>query len=137
MNFAIWWDGDLSRELLNSNRIDKWDYTNAQSVNLLTATDYKSNNGTKSTPCLSADLFGDWREEVIFRKSDNSAIRIYTTSIPTTHRLYTLMHDTQYRVAIAWQNSAYNQPPHPSFYLGVDMAPQTKPNVVATNEPTK
>ncbi|HQK39186.1 MAG TPA: rhamnogalacturonan lyase [Flavobacterium alvei] len=130
MNFAIWWDGDLSRELLNSNRIDKWDYTNGKSDNLLTATDYKSNNGTKSTPCLSADLFGDWREEVIFRKSDNSAIRIYTTNIPTTHRLYTLMHDTQYRVAIAWQNSAYNQPPHPSFYLGTDMAPQTKPNVV-------
>jgi len=130
MNFAIWWDGDLSRELLNSNRIDKWDYTNGKSENLLTATDYKSNNGTKSTPCLSADLFGDWREEVIFRKSDNSAIRIYTTNIPTTHRLYTLMHDTQYRVAIAWQNSAYNQPPHPSFYLGTDMTPQTKPNVV-------
>lgn len=130
MNFAIWWDGDLSRELLNSNRIDKWDYTNGKSDNLLTATDYKSNNGTKSTPCLSADLFGDWREEVIFRKADNSAIRIYTTNIPTTHRLYTLMHDTQYRVAIAWQNSAYNQPPHPSFYLGTDMTPQTKPNVV-------
>ncbi len=130
MNFAIWWDGDLSRELLNSNRIDKWDYTNGKSENLLTATDYKSNNGTKSTPCLSADLFGDWREEVIFRKSDNSTIRIYTTNIPTTHKLYTLMHDTQYRVAIAWQNSAYNQPPHPSFYLGTDMTPQTKPNVV-------
>ncbi|WP_304198144.1 rhamnogalacturonan lyase [Flavobacterium alvei] len=130
MNFAVWWDGDLSRELLNSNRIDKWDYTNATSINLLTATDYKSNNGTKSTPCLSADLFGDWREEVIFRKADNTAIRIYTTNIPTTHRLYTLMHDTQYRVAIAWQNSAYNQPPHPSFYLGTDMETQTKPNVV-------
>ena len=130
MNFSIWWDGDLNRELLNSNRIDKWDYTNAKSINLLTAADYKSNNGTKSTPCASADLFGDWREEVIFRKSDNSAIRIYTTNIPTTHKLYTLMHDTQYRVAIAWQNSAYNQPPHPSFYLGTDMEPQTKPNVV-------
>lgn len=133
MNFAIWWDGDLSRELLNSNRIDKWDYTNAKSNNLLTATGFKSNNGTKSTPCLSADLFGDWREEVIFRKEDNSAIRIYTTNIPTDHKLYTLMHDTQYRVAIAWQNSAYNQPPHPSFYLGTDMAPQTKPNVVTPN----
>ncbi|WP_269226253.1 rhamnogalacturonan lyase [Flavobacterium eburneipallidum] len=130
MNFAIWWDGDLNRELLNSNRIDKWDYTNAKSVNLLTAEGYRSNNGTKSTPCLSADLFGDWREEVIFRKVDNTAIRIYTTNIPTTHKLYTLMHDTQYRVAIAWQNSSYNQPPHPSFYLGTDMATQTKPNVV-------
>lgn len=133
MNFAIWWDGDLNRELLNSNRIDKWDYTNAKSINLLTATGYSSNNGTKSTPCLSADLFGDWREEVIFRKTDNTSIRIYTTNISTTHKLYTLMHDAQYRVAIAWQNSAYNQPPHPSFYLGVDMAPQTKPNVVAAD----
>ncbi|MFL9830497.1 rhamnogalacturonan lyase [Flavobacterium sp. ST-87] len=130
MNFAIWWDGDLSRELLNSNRIDKWDYTNAKSDNLLTAIGYKSNNGTKATPCLSADLFGDWREEVILRKEDNTAIRIYTTNIPTDHKLYTLMHDTQYRVAIAWQNSSYNQPPHPGFYLGTDMAPQTKPNVV-------
>jgi len=130
MNFAVWWDGDLSRELLNSNKIDKWDYTNAKSINLLTANGYRSNNGTKATPCLSADLFGDWREEVILRKEDNSAIRIYTTNIPTTHKLYTLMHDTQYRVAIAWQNSSYNQPPHPGFYLGTDMVPQTKPNVV-------
>lgn len=129
-NFSIWWDGDLNREILNSNRIDKWDFENEKSNNLLTANGYKSNNGTKSTPCLSADLFGDWREEVAFRKADNSAIRVYTTNIPTSHKLYTLMHDTQYRVAIAWQNSAYNQPPHPSFYLGVDMPAQTKPNIV-------
>lgn len=129
-NFSIWWDADLNRELLDSNKIDKWDYVNGKTVNILTATGYSSNNTTKATPCLSADLFGDWREEVIFRKDDNSSIRIYTTNTPTTNRLYTLMHDTQYRVAIAWQNSGYNQPPHPSFYLGVDMAVQTKPNVV-------
>jgi len=129
-NFSIWWDGDLNRELLDSNKIDKWDYINGKTVNILTATGYSSNNTTKATPCLSADIFGDWREEVIFRKEDNSSVRIYTTNIATTHKLYTLMHDTQYRTAIAWQNSAYNQPPHPSFYLGVDMAAQTKPNVV-------
>ncbi|WP_165830094.1 rhamnogalacturonan lyase family protein [Flavobacterium hydrophilum] len=133
-NFSIWWDGDLNRELLDSNKIDKWDYMNGKTVNMLTATGYSSNNTTKATPCLSADLFGDWREEVIFRKTDNTSIRIYTTNISTTNRLYTLMHDPQYRVAIAWQNSAYNQPPHPGFYLGVDMAPQTKPNVVISNE---
>jgi rhamnogalacturonan endolyase len=133
MNFSIWWDADLNRELLDGNHIDKWNYTTANSINLLTATDYSSNNSTKATPCLSADLFGDWREEVILRKTDNTSIRIYTTKIPTTHKLYTLMHDTQYRVAIAWQNSAYNQPPHPSFYLGVDMAAQTKPNVVTAD----
>lgn len=132
-NFSIWWDADLNRELLDSNHIDKWNYLAGNSSRLLTATGYSSNNTTKATPCLSADLFGDWREEVIFRKDDNTSIRIYTTNIPTTHKLYTLMHDTQYRVAIAWQNSAYNQPPHPSYYLGVDMAAQTKPNVVTTD----
>lgn len=131
-NFSIWWDGDLIRELLDSNKIDKWNHITSKSVNLLTATGYSSNNTTKSTPCLSADIFGDWREEVIFRKTDNTSIRIYTTSIPTTNRLYTLMHDTQYRAAIAWQNSGYNQPPHPGFYLGVDMAAQTQPNIVTT-----
>jgi rhamnogalacturonan endolyase len=120
-NFSIWWDGDLNRELLDSNKIDKWDFINGKTVNMLTATGYSSNNTTKATPCLSADLFGDWREEVIFRKDDNTSIRIYTTNIPTTNKLYTLMHDPQYRVAIAWQNSAYNQPPHPGYYLGVDM----------------
>ena len=132
-NFSIWWDADLNRELLDSNKIDKWDYINGKTVNMLTATGYSSNNTTKATPCLSADLFGDWREEVIWRKDDNTAVRIYTTNIPTTNKLYTLMHDTQYRVAIAWQNSAYNQPPHPSFYLGVEMAAQTQPNIVTTN----
>nr|WP_262987414.1 T9SS type A sorting domain-containing protein [Flavobacterium fluvii] len=132
-NFSIWWDADLNRELLDDNHIDKWNYLAGNSSRLLTATGYSSNNTTKATPSLSADLFGDWREEVIFRKTDNTAIRIYTTNIPTTNKLYTLMHDTQYRVAIAWQNSAYNQPPHPSYYLGVDMAAQTQPNVIATS----
>jgi rhamnogalacturonan endolyase len=132
MNFSIWWDADLSRELLDGNTISKWDYTNNVSTNLLTATNYSSNNSTKATPSLSADLFGDWREEVIFRKSDNTGLRIYTTNIRSTQKLYTLMHDTQYRLAIAWQNSGYNQPPHPSFYLGTGMAAQTKPNIVTT-----
>jgi len=132
-NFSIWWDADLNRELLDDNHIDKWNYTTSKSTNLLTAADYDSNNTTKATPCLSADLFGDWREELILRKLDNTSIRIFTTNIPTTYRLYTLMHDTQYRTAIAWQNSAYNQPPHPGFYLGVGMDPQTKPNVVTVD----
>jgi rhamnogalacturonan endolyase len=71
---------------------------------------------------LSADILGDWREEVIWRTADNTALRIYTTTIPATNRLYTLMHDRQYREAIAWQNVAYNQPPHPGFYLGDGMS---------------
>jgi rhamnogalacturonan endolyase len=79
---------------------------------------------------LSADLFGDWREEVVWRTRDSRELRIYTTTIPTRHRLVTLMHDPQYRLAIAWQNVAYNQPPHPSFYLDDAAPPLPRPNIV-------
>ena len=120
-NFLVWWDGDLTRELLDKNRIDKWDWVNKKTINLLTATSCVSNNGTKATPALSADILGDWREEVIWRTEDNSELRIYMTTIPTPYRLTTLMHDPQYRLSIAWQNVSYNQPPHTGFYLGTEM----------------
>ena len=123
-NFACWWDGDLLRELLDSNRIDKHGFGR-----LLTAYDCSSNNGTKSTPALCADILGDWREEVIWRTSDNRGLRIYTTTIPTEYRFYTLMHDPVYRLSVAWQNVAYNQPTQPGFYLGADMPPPPRPNI--------
>jgi rhamnogalacturonan endolyase len=123
-NFLIYWDGDSSREILNSNYIDK--YGNGR---LFTADGALSNNGSKSTPALSADILGDWREELILRSADNKELRIYSTTIPTTIRQYTLMHDPQYRLSIAWQNVGYNQPPHTSFYMGKDMKPAPKPNI--------
>ena len=67
---------------------------------------------------------------MIFRTTDNKALRIYTTTIPTAHRITTLMHDPQYRLSIAWQNVAYNQPPHPSFFLGEGMKTPPRPNIV-------
>jgi rhamnogalacturonan endolyase len=129
-NFGVWWDGDLLRELLDSNRISKWDWTNSRDNTILTASNCSSNNGTKSTPALCADILGDWREEVIWRTSDNQELRIYTTTIPTEHRLYTLMQDPIYRLSVAWQNVAYNQPTQPGFYLGADMAPPPQPNII-------
>ncbi len=129
MNFGIWWDADLSRELLDGNKVLKWDYVNSKLNAIFTADSCISNNGTKATPSVSADIFGDWREEFMLRKSDNTALRIFTTTIPANNKMITLMHDLQYRVAVAWQNSAYNQPPHPSFYLGTDMLPPPKPNI--------
>ncbi|MFG3342917.1 carbohydrate-binding protein [Glycomyces sp. NPDC048151] len=116
INFVSWWDGDGERELLDGTAI-----ANYPSGTLLSGSGVASNNGTKATPGLSADLFGDWREEVVWRTSDNSALRIYATSSQTSLRIATLMHDPQYRVAVAWQNTAYNQPPHPSFYIGSDV----------------
>lgn len=128
-NFGIWWDGDLSRELLDNNRIDKWNHQTSTTTNLLTATGAASNNGTKATPNLQADLLGDWREEAVWRTDDSTALRIYTTTAVTEQRIYTLMHDPIYRLGIAWQNVAYNQPPHTSFYLGTGMSTPPAPNI--------
>jgi len=131
INFLIYWDGDLSRELLDANHIDKYN-----GGRLFTADGAVANNGTKSTPALSADIFGDWREELILRSYDNQSLRIYTTTIPTAHRNYTLMHDSQYRLSIAWQNDGYNQPPHTGFYFGFGMKKAPKPNIILV-EPKK
>ena len=115
-NFLAWWDADPQRELVDRTRVDK--YGTAGETRLLTASGVHSNNGTKATPSLSGDILGDWREEIIWPTADDTALRIYSTPIPTTLRVPTLMHDLQYRTAIAWQNTAYNQPPHPSFAIG-------------------
>jgi rhamnogalacturonan endolyase len=135
MNFGVWWDADPLRELLDGTTISKWDWTANRSNTLLSASGSSSNNSTKATPNLSADILGDWREEVIWRSSDNRELRIYSTAIPATNRLYTLMHDAQYRVAIAWQNTGYNQPPHPGFYLGDGMSRPPTPLIHTTPRP--
>jgi len=126
---CLYWDGDLLQEIVDhtgfststgvgSGHITKFNgYGN---VSTLLVADANSCNYTKGTPCLQADILGDWREEVIWWRSDSLALRIYTTPIPTTNRIYTLMHDPQYRQAICWQMCGYNQPPHASFYLGSD-----------------
>ena len=116
-NFSVYWDGDLLQELLDQNHIDKWNWATQTIEPLLICHACASNNGTKATPALSADIWGDWREEVIWRTRDNRELRIYTSTIPTPHRMVTLMQDPQYRLSVAWQNVAYNQPPHTSFYL--------------------
>lgn len=132
INFAIWWDGDLLRELLDHDwfgyetcvgipKIYKWNWETEETYIIFSTDGVLSNNGTKGNPCIQASLFGDWREEVVFRSKDSTFLRIYTTTEPTPHRIYTLMHDPVYRMGIAWQNTAYNQPPHTGFYIGPDM----------------
>jgi rhamnogalacturonan endolyase len=114
-NFVLWWDGDAQRELLDGTHIDK--YGTSADTRLLTASGVHSNNGTKATPSLSADILGDWREEVIWPTTDNTALRIYSTTDSTSISHVSLMQDRMYREAVAWQNTAYNQPPHPSFAM--------------------
>ncbi len=135
-NMGIWWDGDVLREILDGVTIDKWDYTNGTVTRLLLAEGCSRNNGTKSNPCLHADILGDWREELIVRTSDGSELRIFTTTIPTDRRFYTFMHDPIYRLSVAWQNVAYNQPTQPGFYMGDGMATPPDPSI-KTNADTQ
>ncbi|MEU1366833.1 rhamnogalacturonan lyase [Streptomyces sp. NPDC005803] len=126
-NFLSWWDGDTTRELLDGTHIDK--YGTSGDTRQLTGASVHSNNGTKATPALSGDLFGDWREEVVWATTNNTALRIYSTPYETGTKITTLLHDTTYRTALAWQNTAYNQPPHPSFFIGSGMATAPRPTV--------
>ncbi|MGS2591247.1 rhamnogalacturonan lyase [Streptomyces hebeiensis] len=126
-NFLSWWDGDPVRELLDGTRVDK--YGTSSDTRLLTASGVHSNNGTKATPSLSGDILGDWREEVIWPTSDNTALRIHSTPHLTDRKITTLLHDRQYRTALAWQNTAYNQPPHPSFFIGDKMPTPPRPDI--------
>ena len=121
MNFRIFWDGDAQEELLNDITISKWDKGNISTLSLAASRatgSPASCNGTKATPCLQADIFGDWREEVIlWNSTDASSINVYSSTYTTNYRVPTLMHDHVYRLGVAWQNVAYNQPPHLGYYL--------------------
>ena len=130
-NFRIYWDGDLQDELLanlgaphfapylvkwNGRRAERLPLSNGKQ--LYEMGNSVSNNWSKATPCLQADLLGDWREELIFwDSSDASHLNVFTTNTPTDYRVPTLMHDHVYRMGVAWQNTAYNQPPHLGYYL--------------------
>lgn len=130
-NMGIYWDGDFLSEILDGTVVSKWDWKNERANLIFDAKNFQceSNNGTKKNPTLVADLFGDWREEVIYRTTDNKELRIFSTTIPTKHRLYTLMHNPQYRLSIVWQNVGYNQPPHTDYYLDESVKEIPKPNV--------
>ena len=119
-NMAVWWDGDLSRELLDGNRVFKYNWESKKCEEMV-ALEGVRNNGSKSNPCLHADILGDWREEVLLRTEDNSALRLYVSTIPTEYRFHTFLEDPIYRISIATQNVAYNQPTQQGFYFGSDL----------------
>lgn len=121
INSAVWWDGDLLRELLDKNSVTKFDWNTRQCKTLQEFEGAVSNNGTKANACLSGDIIGDWREEVLLRTPDNSELRLYVSALPTQYRFHTFLHDIPYRISIATQNVAYNQPTQPGFYFGSDL----------------
>lgn len=115
MNSAVWWDGDLEREALDRTMVEKMG-----PARVFTGDGVTYNNSSKSNASLTCDLFGDWREEMIFPTSDGNALRVFGTTYTTDTKLFTLMHDSQYRTGVAIENVAYNQVPNTSFFLGTD-----------------
>lgn len=124
-NMGVWWDGDLLRELLNGVTVTKWDFERFEEMPLFDGREHggEPNNGSKSNPCLCADIYGDWREEIVARTRDGRELRIFTTTHPTEHRIPALMQDPVYRLGVAWQNVSYNQPAHAGYFLGQGMRP--------------
>jgi rhamnogalacturonan endolyase len=130
--WALWWDGDLLRELLGFGGVTKWNWETAEEEPLFRWSSGEQGGWFRRSRVrtnLVGDFLGDWREEVLVTTPEGNALRLYTTTIPTTHRLCTLMHDPQYRLGIAWQNVSYNKPAHPSFFLGDGMAAPPRPSI--------
>jgi hypothetical protein len=122
--FVIYWDEDESRELVSGSSISKYGGGTLQSCPSCAAT-----SSTRADPILIADLLGDWREEIIWRESSNAALRVYTTTEVTARRIYTLMHDPQYRMQVSAQQTGYNQPAHAGFHIGNGMADPPRPDI--------
>ena len=117
-NFLIYWNADVPRSTMNGTSLPGTDTSGTSSC-----------NGTKSTPTLTADLLGDWREEAVLRETTNAALRVYTTTNVTKRRIYTLMHDPTYRAQVNFEQSTYNQPPHVGFHIGTGMANPPVPSI--------
>ena len=119
INFGIWWDGDLLREMLDHETVSK--YRPRTRANLIKFEDCTFNNGSKSNPALCADVIGDWREEVLTRTKDNRHLRLYVTPLPTKYRFHTFLSEPVYRHSLVMQNVGYNQPTNVGFYFGAEL----------------
>lgn len=138
MNFRIFWDGDLYDNLLNGANITDWNGRNMSNIFSAGNYDCVSINGTKANPSLQADLFGDWREEVVYPTTDGTALRVFSTTDTTDYKIKTLMQDPVYRSGVAAEQTAYNQPPHVGFYMGKEVFETRKiTSITITTQPTR
>lgn len=128
-NMGIWWSGSLNRQMLDGHVTRGAENGKGEPL-VISYTDGRlfmgstfsvsSNNDSKANPCFYGDIWGDWREEMIFPSSDYTELRIFTTDFETNYRIRPLMEDHIYRMSAAHQNIGYNQPTHTGFYLGSD-----------------
>jgi autotransporter-associated beta strand protein len=127
-NLRLWWDGDVLSEMLDGVKFNKWNYTGSYETRMLTASDYGVTYTWRNVPVLYGDIFGDWREEVVYETTDHTKLRIFTTTIPTNVRLYTLAHNPEYRLCLA--TKGYYQSAQVDFYLGDGMSTPPVPPIL-------
>ena len=106
---------DAQAELLDGTTVSKWNWKEEKTDVLMNASGVKAVNSAKAVPCFCGDILGDWREEIVWITSDESALRIYMTPFAAQNRIPTLLSDRQYRLGLVWQNVGHNQPPHMSY----------------------
>ncbi|WP_205327145.1 carbohydrate-binding protein [Glycomyces sp. YM15] len=128
---GLWWDGDITMELFNSGKIEKWDPNNPTSTSSVPRLEHTGNYGgvlgPRSQPTLLADVFGDWREEVVLPNSRYDQLIIYTTDRPSDIRLYTLAHNPAYRNDMTVKG--YMQSHHVDYFLGAGMSAPPRPDI--------
>ena len=116
---AIWFDGSLSRQLIEDNIIQSPKYGRTFTMYRYSETFI---NATKSNPSWYGDLVGDWREEIIVPDATRlQDIKIFSTWYPTTHKFPWLMTDHCYWMSCLNENIGYNQPTHTGYCLGSDL----------------
>ncbi|GLJ61066.1 hypothetical protein GCM10017576_11950 [Microbacterium barkeri] len=120
-NQSIRWAADMTTQIVEGYGDEDVRIVDGSGEVLLEAEGTRSNNGTKGNPALVADVFGDWREELLVRSADSSEIRIHLSTEVTDRKLTTLMHEPQYRAEVARQNTAYNQPSYTGYRLASDI----------------
>lgn len=121
INFSIWWDGNLTRNLLDKEAVTRYNKKEHRMDSLIKLEGVKFNNGTKSNPALCCDILGDWREEILCRDLESNNLRLYVSTMPTKYRFHTFLQDHVYRMTVAHQNTCYNQPTCPGFYIGAEL----------------
>jgi hypothetical protein len=128
---GLWWDGDVTMELFNSGRVEKWDPNNPTTTSgvprLETFTNHGGVLGPRSQPTLLADVFGDWREEVVLPNSSYNQLIVFTTDRPSDIRLYTLAHNPAYRNDMTVKG--YMQSHHVDYFLGAGMSTPPRPDI--------
>lgn len=113
-----WWDGDLLRETFqgDNNRWGAGSSSDGRKQSILKWKGEVLTEGIEGDILMIADLYGDWREEIV--TAVKGELRIYTTNHPAKDRRVTLMQDGIYRSYVAHRSMGYPQAPVPSYYLG-------------------